>query len=60
MIDLVVFLIILAVVVAFIGRRRLAGLGRGLGGGVREFKRARAGLPPADPRLDEDDQPRTG
>jgi Sec-independent protein translocase protein TatA len=55
MIDLVIFLLVAVAVLAFVGRRRLSGLGRGLGGGVREFKRARAGLPPADPSLEEDE-----
>jgi Sec-independent protein translocase protein TatA len=57
MIDLLVFLIVVVVVLAFVGRRRVSGLGRSFGEGVREFRRGRAGLPPADPRLEEDDRP---
>jgi hypothetical protein len=57
MIDLLVLLLIAVVLLAFVGRRRLSRLGRGVGGGVREFRRARAGLPPFDPGLKEDEHP---
>jgi TatA/E family protein of Tat protein translocase len=57
-IDLIVLLGLAVIVVAVFGRRRLPRLGRGLGGGKHEFKRARQGLPPADPHLrEEDDRP---
>jgi Sec-independent protein translocase protein TatA len=59
MIDLLVFLLIAVVVLVLLGRRRVSRLGRGFGGGVREFRRARAGLPAADPGLEEDDHPDT-
>lgn len=51
MLDLVILLLIVVVVIALFGRRRLPGVARGFGSGVREFRRARAGLPPADPEL---------
>jgi len=57
MLDLLVVLVVVALALAFFGRRRLGGLGRGFGSGVREFRRAKAGLPPADPTLRERDSP---
>jgi TatA/E family protein of Tat protein translocase len=57
MLDLVIFLLIVAVVLAVFGRRRLPGVARGFGSGVKEFRRARAGLPPADPALDRERSP---
>lgn len=51
MLDLLVLILVVIVLAALFARRRLVGLGRGFGSGVREFRRARAGLPPADPEL---------
>jgi Sec-independent protein translocase protein TatA len=58
-IDLVVFLFVVGVIVALVGRgRRLPRLGRGFRSGVREFRRARMNLPPADPELRDEDTTR--
>ena len=51
MIDLVVFLVVVAVLFALFGRRRLPDVGRGFRSGVREFRRGRAGMPPTDPTV---------
>lgn len=56
MLDLLVLVAAAIVVALVLGRRRLPGLGRGAGSAVREFRRARAGLPPADPELRERDE----
>jgi len=53
-IDLVVFLVVVVVLLSVFGRRRLLGVGRGFRAGVREFRRGKAGLPPADPALRDD------
>jgi len=54
--DLLVLIAVAIVVALILGRRRLPGLGRGAGSAVREYRRARAGLPPADPELRERDE----
>lgn len=57
MLDLLVLIALAIIVALVVGRRRLPGLGRGAGSAVREYRRARAGLPPADPDLRERDEP---
>jgi Sec-independent protein translocase protein TatA len=57
MVDLVVFLLIVAVVILLFRRGRARGIGRGFRSGIREFRRGRAGLPPADPELRRDRSP---
>jgi len=55
-IDLVVFLVVVGIIVALVGRgRRLPKLARGFRSGAREFRRARRNLPPADPALRDED-----
>jgi Sec-independent protein translocase protein TatA len=54
--DLLVVVVAAGLVLAFLGRRRLPGVARGFGSGIREFRRAKAGLPPVDPGLREDDR----
>lgn len=56
MLDLLVLIAVAIVIALVLGRRRLPGLGRGAGSAVREYRRARAGLPPADPELRERDE----
>jgi Sec-independent protein translocase protein TatA len=48
MIDLAVVLVLGIALAVVLGRKRLPGLGRGFGTGVREFRRAKEGLPPPD------------
>jgi Sec-independent protein translocase protein TatA len=59
LVDLLVFLVAVGIIVALVPRgRRLGNLGRGFRSGLREFRRARLNLPPADPELRDEDGPR--
>jgi hypothetical protein len=55
--DVLVVVIVVLLIAAFVGRRRMGGVGRGLRSGAEEFYRAKDGLPPDDPALREREPP---